>query len=130
MTKDTSETARDSQAAASRSRVRRFGFPMKIELLMFDDCPNHHAASDLLREVLDELDVDDPIENIEVADPETGERLRFPGSPTIRINGMDVDPEYEDTGDYALRCRVYLTGDGFKGVPERRWIETAVESAA
>ena len=102
---------------------------MNIELLWFEGCPNHHAASEMLQGVLDELGVVDPIVSVDVPDLEVGERVKFPGSPTIRINGTDIDPEYEDTGDYTPRCRVYMTNSGYKGVPERRWIENAVESA-
>ena len=103
--------------------------PMKIELLWFEGCPNHHAANELLQEVLDEYGVDESIVSVDVPDLEVGKRVKFPGSPTIRINGADIDPEYEDTGDYTPRCRVYLTSDGFKGVPERNWIENAVKTA-
>ena len=103
--------------------------PLNIELLWFEGCPNHHAAKELLQEVLDEFGVDEQVVSIDVPDLEVGERVKFPGSPTIRINGADIDPEYVDTGDYTPRCRVYMSNSGFKGVPERRWIENAVESA-
>ncbi len=102
---------------------------MNIELLWFDDCPNHHAARELLADVLVQNSVDDKIVAIEVPDQATGERVKFSGSPTIRIDGVDVDPGFEDTGDYTPRCRVYLTAEGFKGVPERGWIEQAVARA-
>ncbi len=102
---------------------------MKIELQWFEGCPSHHAAREILDEVLAAKNVDANVEMVEVPDLETGERVRFPGSPTIRINGMDVDPDYEDIGDYTPRCRVYMTPDGYRGVPEREWIEAAVEQA-
>lgn len=103
---------------------------MKIELLWFEDCPNHGLAEEMLSEVLAEHGVSDEIQQVEVPDLETGESVKFPGSPTIRIDGNDIDPTYEDTGDYTPRCRVYMTDTGFKGVPERKWIEEAVEAAA
>ena len=102
---------------------------MKIDLLWFDDCPNHHAATELLQETLDEFGVTEQIELIKVPDLETGVKTKFPGSPTIRINGQDIDPTYEDTGDYGPRCRVYMTSEGFKGVPEKAWITDAVRAA-
>jgi len=102
---------------------------MKIELLWFEDCPNHGPAEEMVREVLAEHGVSDKIQRIEVPDLETGKSVKFPGSPTIRVDGHDVDPSYEDTGDYTPRCRVYMTDAGFKGVPERKWIEDAVEAA-
>ena len=102
---------------------------MNIELLWFDDCPNHHAATELLQETLNDFGVNDPIELVKVPDLETGERTKFAGSPSIRINGIDIDPTYEDTGDYTPRCRVYFTSAGFKGLPEKAWIENAVRTA-
>lgn len=102
---------------------------MKIELLWFEDCPNHEPTERMLREVLAEHGVSDEFHPIEVPDLETGKSIKFPGSPTIRIDGIDIDPGYEDTGDYTPRCRVYMTEAGLKGVPPREWIEQAVVSA-
>ncbi len=102
---------------------------MKIELLWFDGCPHHEAARWLLRDVLRQRGVHDEIEFIEVPDLETGERTKFPGSPTIRIDGNDIEPGFADDGEYAPRCRVYATPRGLTGEPERRWIEEAVERA-
>ena len=102
---------------------------MNIEVLWFEGCPNHHAAQALLDDVLAANEIEAKIDSIEVPDVDTGERVRFPGSPTIRINGVDVEPGYQDTGDYTPRCRVYLTPNGYTGVPEREWIEAVVEDA-
>ena len=102
---------------------------MKIELLWFEDCPNHHATSDLVEDVLKARGVSATVTPVEVPDLATGERVKFPGSPTLRIDGADVDPSYEDTGDYTPRCRVYMTASGLKGVPERAWVEQAVDRA-
>lgn len=105
---------------------------MNIEFLWFDDCPNHHDARALLHEVLSEMlaerGIEASIEDINVTDIETGERVKFPGSPTIRIDGVDIEPDYVDDGDYTPRCRLYRTTDGLRGVPERAWIEWAIES--
>lgn len=102
---------------------------MKIELLWFEGCPNHHAAGKMVENVLAEHSLHDEILFVEVPDLETGKKVKFPGSPTIRIDGIDIDPGYEDTGDYTPRCRVFMTDAGLKGVPERRWIVDAVAAA-
>ncbi|MFQ5381796.1 MAG: DUF2703 domain-containing protein [Dehalococcoidia bacterium] len=102
---------------------------MKIEFLYFDDCPNHHAARQLLGDVLREQGVEGTIEAVAVTDSAVAERVRFAGSPTIRIDGRDVEPGFIDTGDHTLRCRVYQTSRGLRGVPEREWIAAAVEAA-
>ena len=102
---------------------------LKIELLWFEDCPNRPAARDLLREVVSQRGLDTPVREIDATDPAEAARLRFPGSPTIRVNGRDVAPGYVDPGDYTPRCRVYHTAAGPRGVPDRAWIEAAIDQA-
>jgi hypothetical protein len=100
-----------------------------VELLWFEDCPNHAVARLMLREVLDELAPGTGIEDVDATDPALAARHRFPGSPTVRIDGQDVDPSFEDPGDYAPRCRLYRTAAGLRGVPERGWIVSAVRAS-
>jgi hypothetical protein len=101
-----------------------------VELLWFSDCPNHPAARALLEEVIAEVAPGTPIRDIDATDPATAASVRFPGSPTIRVNGRDVDPGYVDPGDYTPRCRLYRTRDGLRGLPERNWIADALIEAA
>lgn len=97
-----------------------------IELLWFQDCPNHEAARALLHEVVDRLAPGATIRDIDATDTAIATANRFPGSPTIRVDGHDVDPTYVDPGDYTPRCRLYWTSEGLRGLPERRWIEAAL----
>ena len=101
---------------------------MDIQFLWFDGCPNHGAARVLLTDVLASRGLGG-FEDIDAGDADVAERHRFPGSPTIRINGIDIEPGYVDPEDYTPRCRVYVTTSGLKGVPERAWIVEALESA-
>lgn len=100
----------------------------RIEFLWFEDCPNQAATRELLADVVRELAPGTAIEDIDATDPGVAARIRFPGSPTIRIDGRDVDPAFEDPGDYTPRCRLYWTADGLKGKPERTWIEDALRA--
>lgn len=102
---------------------------MKIEFLWFDGCPNHHEAREMLSEVMSQLGVSGPIIDINATDPAVAAETKFPGSPTIRVNGRDIEPGYSDPGEYTPRCRLYLTDAGLKGVPERRWVEEALDAA-
>ena len=95
----------------------------EVELLWFEGCANHPAARQMLEEVIAELAPGTEIKDIDATDPVVAERVRFPGSPTIRIDGRDVDPSYKEPGDYTPRCRLYRTDAGLRGLPERRWIE-------
>ncbi len=98
---------------------------MKIEILYFEGCPNHEPAERAVREVLEELNVDAEITQVDVPDEATAARVRFPGSPTIRVDGKDVAPE-ETNGSYSLRCRVYQTSSGMAGVPDKDAIRAAI----
>lgn len=103
---------------------------MKIELLWFEDCPNHEAAVRMVREVLEETGVTADLARVEVPDLETGNRVTFPGSPTIRVDGRDIEPGWEECADCTPRCRLYTTADGLRGPPERHWLVAAVHGAA
>ena len=65
---------------------------VRIELMFWAGCPSHPEALELLREVLDERNIDEPIVIREVFTQEDAIALAFPGSPTIRVDGRDVDP--------------------------------------
>jgi hypothetical protein len=97
-----------------------------VELLWFSDCANHPAARTMLEAVIADAAPGTPIRDVDATDPATAARVRFPGSPTIRVDGRDVDPGFVDPGDYTPRCRLYRTSDGLRGVPERSWIEVAL----
>ena len=83
----------------------------------------------MLEEVIAEVAPGTPIRDIDATDPATAASLRFPGSPTIRVNGRDVEPSYVDPTDYTPRCRLYRTPAGLRGVPERSWIADALSLA-
>src|SRR5215831_14226165 len=64
---------------------------MVIEFLYVPGCPNHHSAIANLRSALRSAAVDAPIQEIPVTDDAMARELKFPGSPTIRIDGSDVE---------------------------------------
>jgi hypothetical protein len=100
---------------------------MKIEFLYWEDCPSHPQAWKLLQEVLAEQSIDEPVEQIEVLTDEDAERLAFPGSPTIRVDGVDIDPAGADQMGTALTCRLYRLEDGRPSpVPSKEMIRQAL----
>ena len=101
----------------------------RVQLLWFQDCANHPAARALLEVAVAEIAPGTPIDDIDATDPAVALLHRFPGSPTIRIDGGDVDPAFRDPGDYTPRCRLYWTSDGLRGLPERSWIDAALRTA-
>ena len=100
-----------------------------VQLLWFEGCPNHQAAEALLRDVMHKCGVDAPVERIEVADEQAGIGVCFPGSPTIRIDYRDVEPDWTPCVDCTPRCRLYLTSAGLRPLPDREWIGQALRTA-
>ena len=97
---------------------------MVIEVLYVPGCPHHQPAIDSLKEVLRSATVDAPIQEIAVMDEAMASRLKFPGSPTIRIDGSDVESNHRES--YGLACRLYSNGTG---VPSREILERALAQA-
>lgn len=97
---------------------------MLIELLYVPGCPNHEPALNRLRHVLQSQSLEVPIRELPVHDETMARSLRFPGSPTIRVNNQDVEPE--GRGNPALACRLYSNGTG---VPSEEAIRRAVSAA-
>jgi hypothetical protein len=99
---------------------------MKIELFYWEGCPSHPEAIELLQRVLDERGLRVPVELREVTTHAEAAELRFPGSPTIRVDGHDVDPAGADSPP-ALNCRIYRLPDGrVSPIPSRQQLEEAL----
>ena len=102
---------------------------MKVSFLYYEDCPSHDLALDRLRQVLAEEGIQAEIEVIKVETEEQAQRLRFIGSPTIRIDGQDIDPPPSDA-HYALTCRAYRLEDGrISPLPSPDMIRRALRAA-
>jgi hypothetical protein len=65
-----------------------------------------------------------------ITDQAAAERARFVGSPTVRVNGRDVDPEGELSAEYTLECRLYWHEHHLAGYPQERWVRDALLRAA
>ncbi len=103
---------------------------MKIELLHIADCPNIEAARRSLKQALRELGLPEEISEIEVCDSAQAEALAFPGSPTVRVDGYDVETALPGQGGYGLSCRTYVIDGTRHGVPSQETIRKAIQSAA
>lgn len=102
---------------------------MNIQFLYFEDCPSHEKALARLRQVMAEEGVDDRVEIVKVETDEQAEQWRFPGSPTILIDGVDIDPPPVEAQS-ALTCRVYIWPDGrYSPLPAPETIRKALRNA-
>lgn len=102
----------------------------QIEVLTFAGCPNAEPAAALVARVTSELGIDANVERIEVASEDQVQALRFLGSPSIRVNGRDIEPGAGDREDYVYSCRVYGSESGLTGQPDERWLRTALQELA
>ena len=66
---------------------------------------------------------------VEVEDLEAAERERFLGSPTVRIDGQDVEPGADRRTDFGLKCRLFATPDGLRGMPTDEWVLATLQRA-
>ena len=98
---------------------------MRVELLFGDGDPAAMPARQNLVEVLTEDAFETPIQMIVVASDADAELLGMRGSPMIRIDGTDVDPEWQ--GPFGLEPRRYP--DTGSAVPGKGIIRRAVERA-
>jgi hypothetical protein len=92
---------------------------MSIQVLYFEGCPNYESAVDLVRS----LAGNEAIETIEIRTQEEAVRRRFLGSPTILVDGVDVEPGARTRIDFGFTCRTYDGG----GVPSRQHIASAID---
>ncbi|MGW9026237.1 hypothetical protein ACWGQ5_18970 [Streptomyces sp. NPDC055722] len=106
------------------------GGGMNVQLLVVPDCANEAAARDLLTRALSDLGLADVnVGTRMVGSPELAAELRFVGSPTFLINGLD--PFGEPDRVPGLTCRVYRGPDGaLSGLPEIRELRQALRQAA
>jgi hypothetical protein len=101
-----------------------------VEVLYAKHCPNFPAALALVQRVAAELGVDAEVRTTMITDQAAAERTRFVGSPTVRVDGRDVDPEGELDGEYTLDCRLYWHEHRLAGYPQERLVRDALLRAA
>ena len=103
----------------------------RIELLYFDGCPSHGPAGEALQKALAEEGIEAAVDLVAVNTDEEARRLRFPGSPTVRLDGEDLFPigGAHEPEDWGLLCRVYATPDGLEGSPTAPMFREALRLA-
>jgi hypothetical protein len=100
---------------------------VQVELLYTEDDPGYMAARQNLVEVLAEDAFETTIQMITVRSAEDATLLEFPGSPTIRIDGVDIDPK--GGSGTSLGLRIYANENGASSVPSKALIRAAVVRA-
>jgi len=102
----------------------------EVELLYWSGCPSHPRALADLRAAMGELGLDETEVRVrEVGSDERAREEGFVGSPTIRIDGRDIQPPppHEPTG---LTCRIYRRRDGrISATPDPLDVRDALRAA-
>ena len=105
------------------------GDDVMVELLYFEGCPNHEALLPHLERLLGAAEIPAEVKLREVADDDAAQRERFLGSPTVRVDGRDVEPGAEAREDFGLKCRLYRLPSGLGGAPLDEWVLDALALA-
>ncbi len=95
---------------------------MEIEVLYFPGCPNHAPTVSLVDSVARELGITAPIVETEIRNLAEAHDRRFLGSPTVLVQGQDIEPARREDRNFGLSCRMY----GGSGVPSRELVMSAL----
>jgi hypothetical protein len=97
---------------------------MTVEIFYFEGCPNHKPASERVFGVIREEGISANVIEIEVPDEAAAREAGFLGSPTIRVNGTDIEPASRNRKAGSFACRCYPGG-----LPPMEMIRAAIREA-
>lgn len=104
---------------------------MKVEVLYFKGCPNHQPVVERVRQALRSEQITVPVDEVEVTDAAMAQRVGFLGSPSIRIDGLDVELEARGLQTFGFGCRTYSDAKGRRsGLPSTNTIRRALTEAS
>lgn len=100
---------------------------MKIEFLYFEGCPNSEPTYHNLLEALKDLNIDIPVDKINVSTLEMAQKTKFMGSPSIYVDGIDIYTEkYPDNISYS--CRTYNIDNQITGILPKSFISQKLKN--
>jgi hypothetical protein len=100
---------------------------VNVELLYFEGCPSYAAFLPRLERILEEAGLSGAPDLRRIGSQEEAERERFLGSPTLRIDGSDVEPGAEERVDFGMKCRLYRAERGLSRVPPDELVRAALK---
>jgi hypothetical protein len=104
----------------------RLGHRPVIEVLYVQDCPHYPGMLALVERIRAELGIDTELRTSLIVDQAAADQARFAGSPTVRVDGHDVEPGSEPATEYTVACRLYRLEHRFAGQPKERWVREAL----
>lgn len=97
----------------------------RLEVLVFDGCPNIHATVERARAAVAAAGVPAEIAVVRVANEEDAIRWKFIGSPSVRVDSVDIEPLAVER-EFGIQCRLYAVEGRLEGVPPVHWIVAAL----
>jgi hypothetical protein len=102
---------------------------VRIELLYFDGCPSYRRLLPRLEKLLRDARVRERVELRRVDSEQQAAEQRFLGSPTVRVDGADVEPGADAREDFGMKCRLYRGAGGQSPIPPDEWLIAALRRA-
>lgn len=93
-----------------------------VTILYFSGCPHHKPTVALVEALARRLGVDVDVQLVEITSASDAMRFRFLGSPTVQIDGQDIEPLRRSDPTFAVTCRMY----GASGVPPSDMVASAL----
>ena len=88
-----------------------------IEILYFDGCPSVDTTLDRVRAAMSAEGDGFTLQLVRVETEEQAKAVRFLGSPSVRVDGIDIEPAARTRTDFGLQCRVYESAGKLEGAP-------------
>lgn len=100
----------------------------QIEILYFESCPGWKRTVERVHQAVADGNLDHfvTVRAIPVETEHDALRLHFLGSPTVRVNGRDVDPTAKSKTTFGLQCRIYDNGGRIEKLPSSEMIRKAL----
>ena len=98
---------------------------MQIDILYFEGCPHHIPTVERVKQIVAEMGLTIPVTEVQITTPEEAQQRRFLGSPTVLVDGVDIDPDAQQRASDGLSCRVY---PGVAGLPPDEMIRAALQA--
>jgi hypothetical protein len=97
-----------------------------VEVLVFDGCPNVDMTVERAHAAIMKANIPADVRVVRVESEEDANRLHFLGSPSVRVDGVDIEQSATSRDDFGLQCRVYTVGSRLEGAPPTDWIASAL----
>ena len=99
---------------------------MKIEFLFSKSTGRGKEAEEALKQAMEATELNVDVVYTEVNDSEDAKTKKFLGSPSIRVDGIDVEYGDREPDEYQAGTRYYNTPAGWKPYPHAKLIANTI----